>query len=92
MSETEGALQLVDVAHMLPGLIYSPGKIGGNRKMKLYSFTLFLIGLETWQVGSRNLEFYKKFDEVDEKWKTTIRPQMFPPNPEDKEKYNLHKW
>ncbi|KAK9736563.1 16S rRNA methyltransferase RsmB/F [Popillia japonica] len=72
LSETEGALQLVDVAHMLPGLIYSPG-------------------LETWQVGSRNLEFYKKFDEVDEKWKTTIRPQMFPPNPEDKEKYNLHK-
>ncbi|KRT82829.1 hypothetical protein AMK59_3058, partial [Oryctes borbonicus] len=70
--ETEGALQLVDVADMLPGLKYTRG-------------------LETWQVGSRNLEFYKTFEEVDEKWKTTIRPQMFPPNPDNRAKYNLHK-
>ncbi|KAL1513776.1 hypothetical protein ABEB36_003141 [Hypothenemus hampei] len=48
-------------------------------------------GMSKWQVSSRNLEFYNDFDEVDEKWRTTIRPQMFPPKPEDISKYNLHK-
>lgn len=42
-------------------------------------------------MGSRNLDFYKTFDEVDEKWQTTIRPQMFPPKSEDKEKFNLNR-
>ncbi|KAL3287618.1 hypothetical protein HHI36_002087 [Cryptolaemus montrouzieri] len=48
-------------------------------------------GMEKWLVGSRNLEFYETFDEVDEKWRTTIRPQMFPPKEEDKSKFNLNK-
>ncbi|CAH0552098.1 unnamed protein product [Brassicogethes aeneus] len=48
-------------------------------------------GMEEWPVSSRNLEFYKTFDEVDEKWRTTIRPQMFPPKAEDRSKYNLNK-
>ncbi|GLV36430.1 NOP2-Sun domain family member 2 [Carabus blaptoides fortunei] len=48
-------------------------------------------GMEDWLVASRQLEYYKSFDEVDEKWLTTIRPQMFPPKPEDRSKYNLHK-
>ncbi|XP_050305641.1 tRNA (cytosine(34)-C(5))-methyltransferase [Anthonomus grandis grandis] len=46
-------------------------------------------GMEDWLVSSRNLEFYKTFEEVDEKWKTTIRPQMFPPKTKDKSKYHL---
>ncbi|XP_044744391.1 tRNA (cytosine(34)-C(5))-methyltransferase [Coccinella septempunctata] len=48
-------------------------------------------GMEKWLVGSRNLEFYESFDEVDEKWRTTIRPQMFPPKEEDLPKYNLNR-
>lgn len=48
--------------------------------------------MESWLVGTRNLEFYESFDEVDEKWRTTIRPQMFPPKPEEKEKFNLNRW
>ncbi|CAG9854912.1 unnamed protein product [Phyllotreta striolata] len=48
-------------------------------------------GMEDWPVSSRNLEFYKTFDEVDEKWRTTIRPQMFPPKVEDRSKYNLNR-
>ncbi|XP_022908247.2 tRNA (cytosine(34)-C(5))-methyltransferase [Onthophagus taurus] len=48
-------------------------------------------GMENWQVGTRNLDFYNSFEEVDEKWRTTIRPQMFPPKEEDKSKYNLNK-
>ncbi|XP_066262193.1 tRNA (cytosine(34)-C(5))-methyltransferase isoform X1 [Euwallacea similis] len=48
-------------------------------------------GMTSWQVSSRNLEFYKTFDEVDEKWTTTIRPQMYPPKEEDKSKYHLER-
>lgn len=48
--------------------------------------------MEDWLVGTRNLDFYKSFDEVDEKWRTTIRPQMFPPKPEDREKFKLNRW
>ncbi|KAK9872525.1 hypothetical protein WA026_017990 [Henosepilachna vigintioctopunctata] len=48
-------------------------------------------GMETWLVGSRNLEFYKSFDDVDEKWRTTIRPQMFPPAEGEKSKFKLDK-
>ncbi|CAH1116517.1 unnamed protein product [Phaedon cochleariae] len=72
LSETDGALELVDVSGHLPGLKFSPG-------------------MEDWLVASRNLEFYKTFDDVDEKWSTTIRPQMFPPKPEDRGKYNLNR-
>ena len=43
-------------------------------------------------VGSRNLEFYDSFDEVHDKWKTTLRPQMFPPKPEERCKFNLSRW
>jgi tRNA (cytosine34-C5)-methyltransferase len=50
------------------------------------------VGMESWLVSSRNLEFYTSYEEVDEKWRTTIRPQMFPPKPEDKASYNLHRW
>ncbi|KAJ8973049.1 hypothetical protein NQ317_011329 [Molorchus minor] len=46
-------------------------------------------GMEDWLVSSRNLEFYKSFDEVDEKWRTTIRPQMFPPKSEDRENIRI---
>ncbi|XP_017769244.1 PREDICTED: tRNA (cytosine(34)-C(5))-methyltransferase isoform X2 [Nicrophorus vespilloides] len=72
LSETDGAMRLVDVTSTLPGLNYSPG-------------------MESWVVGSRNLEFYKTWEEVDENWRTTIRPQMFPPKPEDRAKYELNK-
>ncbi|XP_025831685.1 tRNA (cytosine(34)-C(5))-methyltransferase [Agrilus planipennis] len=51
----------------------------------------FTQGLENWLVGSRDLEFYENFEEVPRKWVTVIRPQMFPPKPEDREKYNLHR-
>lgn len=50
------------------------------------------LGLEDWVVCSRNLEIYKTYEEVDEKWKTTICFQMFPPKLADRNKYNLKKW
>lgn len=52
----------------------------------------FAPGMTSWCVGSRQMQFYDSFEDVDEKWSTTIRPQMFPPKTEDLEKYQLHKW
>lgn len=91
LCETSGALELVDVSDTLPGLKFNPGKIIVLKHMKINENIKFL-GMENWLVSSRNLEFYKTFDEVDEKWKTTIRPQMFPPKPEDRVKFHLNRW
>lgn len=45
-----------------------------------------------WEPGTRDSEFYKKFEEVPEKWHTTVRPQMFPPaNEEEAKKIGLDK-
>lgn len=52
----------------------------------------YICGMENWLVGSRNLEFYESFEQVDEKWRTTIRPQMFPPKEADRKKFNLNRW
>ncbi|KAF5301115.1 hypothetical protein FQR65_LT08945 [Abscondita terminalis] len=46
-------------------------------------------GLNHWLVGSKYLDFYNSFEEVDKKWRTVIRPQMFPPKPEDHERFHL---
>ncbi|XP_025200507.1 tRNA (cytosine(34)-C(5))-methyltransferase [Melanaphis sacchari] len=35
-------------------------------------------GLSQWIVVSKDLDVYKTFEEVPEKWNTQIRPQMFP--------------
>lgn len=48
--------------------------------------------MEEWLVGSRNLEFYETFSQVDAKWLTTIRPQMFPPKLEDRDQFHLNRW
>lgn len=51
-----------------------------------------ILGLETWLVANKNLDFYKTFEEVPNNLVTVIRPQMFPPKPEEKDKYNLNRW
>ncbi|XP_043267526.1 tRNA (cytosine(34)-C(5))-methyltransferase [Venturia canescens] len=48
-------------------------------------------GVTTWMPGSKNLNYYKTWEEVPEQWQTQIRPRMFPPKPEDAHKYNLEK-
>ena len=44
-----------------------------------------------WDLASRDMNFYKTWDEVPENLKTTIRPEMFPPTPEEAEKMNIKK-
>lgn len=46
-------------------------------------------GLSQWIVVSKDLDVYKTFDEVPEKWLTQIRPQMFP---QEKDIYHLNRW
>ena len=49
-------------------------------------------GLSHWLPTSRDLVGYENYDDVPEKWQTQIRPQMFPPAPENVHKYNFHRW
>lgn len=51
----------------------------------------FYKGKTHWLPANRDIEFYEKFEDVPEKWLTTIRPQMFPPSEEDAKKYGLDK-
>ncbi|XP_063833758.1 tRNA (cytosine(34)-C(5))-methyltransferase [Ostrinia nubilalis] len=46
-------------------------------------------GMTYWKPASKDMVFYDKFEDVPEKWQTVVRPQMFPPSPEDLGKYNL---
>lgn len=46
-------------------------------------------GLSQWVVVSKDLDVYKSFDEVPEKFTTQIRPQMFPLK---EDLFNLKRW
>ncbi|CAD6234356.1 GSCOCG00001847001-RA-CDS [Cotesia congregata] len=48
-------------------------------------------GVSTWLLGSKDVKFYKSWEEVPETWHTQIRPKMFPPNPEDAPKFHLER-
>ncbi|CAB3229834.1 unnamed protein product [Arctia plantaginis] len=48
-------------------------------------------GMTYWRPASKDMVFYEKYEDVPEKWQTVVRPQMFPPKPEDLPKYNLEK-
>ncbi|CAH0717932.1 unnamed protein product, partial [Brenthis ino] len=49
----------------------------------------FQKGMTHWRPASKDMVFYDKYEDVPEKWQTVVRPQMFPPKPEDLDKYNL---
>lgn len=70
LSEADGAVELVDVSNLLPGLIYSKG-------------------VSHWTPASRDLVGYQSIADVPDKWRTVIHHQMFPPAPENAEKYKL---
>lgn len=72
LKDSEGALEIVDASHLVPGLKFSPG-------------------MTYWEPGTRDLQFYKDFSEVPEKYLTVIRPPMFPPKPDDPLKDELKK-
>lgn len=49
-------------------------------------------GMTYWEPGTKDIQCFKTFEDVPEKYHTVIRPQMFPPSTEDAPKYNLEKW
>lgn len=48
-------------------------------------------GMTDWVLASRDLEIFKSFDQVPEKYHTVIRPNMFPLPPGEIEKIGLEK-
>lgn len=51
----------------------------------------YLPGMTEWQLATKDIQFYKSFDQVPEKYHTVIRPQMFPPSADEAAAYNLDK-
>lgn len=52
----------------------------------------YVPGINYWEVADKECdEFYRSFDDVPEKYRNLIRPQMFPPTAEDAEKYALNR-
>lgn len=52
----------------------------------------FTSGLSHWRPASKDLVFYDKYEDVPEKWRTVVRPFMFPPSREEAFKFNLDRW
>ncbi|XP_015591568.1 tRNA (cytosine(34)-C(5))-methyltransferase [Cephus cinctus] len=48
-------------------------------------------GVTHWLPASKNLQYYNSWEEVPEQWQTQVRPQMFPPKPEDAHKFHLER-
>lgn len=48
-------------------------------------------GMTNWRPADRDIEFYDKFEDVPERWITSIRPQMFADDPEDIKKHGIEK-
>lgn len=48
-------------------------------------------GMTYWEPGTKDMVFYKSFEEVPEKWVTIIRPPMFAPPADDPLKEQLKK-
>ncbi|XP_063975582.1 tRNA (cytosine(34)-C(5))-methyltransferase [Diachasmimorpha longicaudata] len=48
-------------------------------------------GVSHWVACSKDMKFYESFEEVPEQWQTLVRPKMFPPKPEDAERFHLER-
>ncbi|CAG9131516.1 unnamed protein product [Plutella xylostella] len=49
-------------------------------------------GMTHWRPASKDMVFYDSFDQVPERWQTVVRPQMFPPTPDEIKTFNLDRW
>lgn len=49
-------------------------------------------GMTYWEPSTNDIQSFKTFDDVPEKYHTVIRPYMFPPSIDDASKYNLTNW
>lgn len=79
LKETGATVHLVDIKDKLPGLVYNQG-------------------VSSWTVAGRNkkaatqaeeIEFFDTWEEVTDQMKSQLRPQMFPPTPEEAPELHL---
>ncbi|XP_076239438.1 tRNA (cytosine(34)-C(5))-methyltransferase Nsun2 [Calliopsis andreniformis] len=48
-------------------------------------------GVSHWLPASKNLDYYKSWEDVPEQWQTQVRPKMFPPKPEDAPNFHFER-
>ncbi|XP_053980369.1 tRNA (cytosine(34)-C(5))-methyltransferase [Hylaeus anthracinus] len=48
-------------------------------------------GVSHWLPASKDLQYYKSWEDVPEQWQTQVRPKMFPPKPEDAAKFHFER-
>ncbi|XP_043509554.1 tRNA (cytosine(34)-C(5))-methyltransferase [Frieseomelitta varia] len=48
-------------------------------------------GISHWLPASKDLQYYKSWEDVPEQWQTQVRPKMFPPKPEDAAKFHFER-
>jgi len=81
LKDTGDTVHLVDIKDKVPGLVYSQG-------------------VSSWTVAGRNkkaatqaeeIEFFDSWEDITEQMKSQLRPQMFPPSPEEAEQFHLER-
>ena len=95
--ETGDSVRLVDCRDLVPGLVCDPGIVYCVmycRSSFLYQVfnNIYTIGISHWLPASKDLQYYKSWEDVPEQWQTQVRPKMFPPKPEDAAKFHFEKW
>ncbi|XP_076628287.1 tRNA (cytosine(34)-C(5))-methyltransferase Nsun2 isoform X2 [Colletes latitarsis] len=48
-------------------------------------------GVSYWLPASKDLQYYKSWEDVPEQWQTQVRPKMFPPKLEDASKFHFER-
>lgn len=70
----------------------SPGALELQEIAENLPGLIYKPGVSSWILASKELEIYKTFDEVPEALHNQTRPRMFPPKPEEADKFHLDRW
>lgn len=73
-------------------LVSSPGALELQEIADNLPGLIYKPGVSSWILASKELEIYKTFDEVPEALHNQTRPRMFPPKPEEADKFHLDRW
>lgn len=73
-------------------LVSSPGALELQEIADNLPGLIYKPGVSSWILASKELEIYKTFDEVPEALHNQTRPCMFPPKPEEADKFHLDRW
>ncbi|KAH9633173.1 hypothetical protein HF086_013796 [Spodoptera exigua] len=87
-----GGVSRQETVSMIPPVVLDVQPHHKYRVLKRGCELLEVGGMTYWRPASKDMVFYEKYEDVPEKWQTVVRPQMFPPKPEDLPKYNLDRW